>query len=68
MLNIPGPESRRCDGISRRNCLQIGGLALGGLALPEILKAEAASGQRGTAKGIITVLRQVDHRTWIRSI
>jgi len=56
MLNIPGPESRRCDGISRRNCLQIGGLALGGLALPEILQAESASGKRGTAKGIIMVL------------
>jgi len=56
MLTIPGPTSRRCDGISRRSCLQIGGLALGGLALPEILQAEAASGVRNPAKGIIMVL------------
>jgi len=62
MLTIPGPESRYCDGISRRTWLQIGGLALGGLSLPEILRAEAQSGARsGSAskasiKGIIMVL------------
>jgi hypothetical protein len=58
MLTIPGPRSTYCDGISRRRWLQIGGLALGGLALPQILRAEAASGS-GTgnaAKGIIMVL------------
>src|SRR5437899_10076168 len=46
MLSIAGPESRSCDGISRRSCLRIGGLALGGLALPQILRAEAASAVR----------------------
>lgn len=56
MLTIPGPMSRRCDGISRRSCLQIGGLALGGLALPEILRAQAAGGGRKAAKGVIMVL------------
>jgi hypothetical protein len=55
MLTIPGISSRHCDGISRRSCLQIGSLALGGLALPEILRGEATSGQR-TAKGVIMVL------------
>ncbi|MBL4883416.1 MAG: DUF1501 domain-containing protein, partial [Planctomycetaceae bacterium] len=35
-----------CDGISRRNLLQVGSLGLGGLALPHILKAEA----NGSAK------------------
>src|SRR5262245_14520303 len=54
MLSIPGPGSRYCDGMSRRSCLQIGGLALGGLALPEILRAER-DGAR-TAKGVIMVL------------
>ena len=29
-----------CDGISRRSFLQAGGLAMGGLSLPEILAAE----------------------------
>ncbi|HZN36331.1 MAG TPA: DUF1501 domain-containing protein [Pirellulaceae bacterium] len=56
MLTIPGPQARSCDGISRRSCLQIGTLALGGLALPEILRAEAAGGGRQAAKGIIMVL------------
>src|SRR5437762_12368026 len=56
MLTIAGPQSRFCDGMSRRSWLRIGGLALGGLALPEILRAEARSGQRNPAKGIIMVL------------
>jgi hypothetical protein len=44
MLNILGRQpSRFCDGHSRRHFLKVGGLALGGLALPEILQAEAAS-------------------------
>lgn len=56
MLTIPGAKSRYCDGITRRSWLQIGGLAMGGLALPEILRAEASSGTRSRAKGIIMVL------------
>src|SRR6266480_3654816 len=54
MLTIPGPQAR--DGMSRRSGLQIGGLALGGMTLPEILRAEAGSGQRNPARGIIMVL------------
>ncbi len=56
MLTIPGPQSRYCDGMSRRSWLRIGGLALGGMALPDILRAEASSGHRSQAKGIIMVL------------
>ncbi|MBI2823272.1 MAG: DUF1501 domain-containing protein [Planctomycetia bacterium] len=56
MLTIPGSPSRFCSGISRRSWLQIGGLALGGLALPEILRAEAAGGGARRTKGIIMVL------------
>src|SRR5437588_3356706 len=56
MLTIPGPSSANRDRMSRRSWLQIGGLALGGLALPDILRAEAQSGQRHPAKGIIMVL------------
>ena len=41
MLTILGENSGRfCDGYSRRNFLQIGGLALGGACLPQILAAE----------------------------
>jgi hypothetical protein len=53
MLTIPGPR------MSRRSWLQIGGLALGGLALPEILRAQAqnrpGSGD-SRIKGVIMVL------------
>ena len=56
MLTIAGPSSCYCDHISRRSCLRIGALALGGLALPDILRGEAASGVRNPAKGIIMVL------------
>jgi len=56
MLTIAGSESSYCDGISRRSWIKIGGLAMGGLALPEILKAEAASGGRRGIKGIIMVI------------
>jgi hypothetical protein len=49
MLTIAGPGSRFCDGMSRRSCLRIGGLALGGLALPEVLRAEAISGRNSAA-------------------
>ncbi len=56
MLNINGPESRYCDGVSRRSCLRIGSLALGGLALPDILRAEAAASVPRRAKGVIMVV------------
>src|SRR5512147_1711046 len=62
MLTIAGPQSRFCDGMTRRSCLRIGSLALGGLALPQILRAEAESGANAVsasqraAKGIIMLL------------
>lgn len=55
MLTLLGrPGSRgMCDGISRRNFLRIGGLGLAGLSLPQLLKAEAATGKRG--KSVIMI-------------
>jgi len=44
MLNILGPSYRYCDGLSRRSFLQVGGLALGGLSLPQLLQAEQRKG------------------------
>ena len=44
MLNILGRKQQHCDGVSRRHFLRIGGLALGGISLPQVLAAEASSG------------------------
>ena len=44
MLSILGQKpAAYCDGHSRRHFLKIGGLAMGGLALPQVLKAQAAT-------------------------
>ncbi|HEV3120343.1 MAG TPA: DUF1501 domain-containing protein [Isosphaeraceae bacterium] len=56
MLTITGnSQGRFCDGVSRRDFLKIGGLALGGLSLPQILEAEAHAGIRSSHKAIIMV-------------
>lgn len=55
MLKIFGQRAPMCDGLSRRQFLTIGGLALGGAALPQLLRAEQASGVNGHGKGIIMV-------------
>jgi hypothetical protein len=50
------PRKRRfCDGVSRRNFIRIGALGLGGLALPQLLQAEAASGIRRSHKAVIMI-------------
>lgn len=46
---------RYCDGVSRRNFIKIGALGMGGLALPQLLKAEAASGIRRSRKAVIMI-------------
>jgi hypothetical protein len=56
MLTIFGGRSRGyCDGISRRTFLNAGGLALGGLSLPQLLRAEAQSGSGNSHKAVIMV-------------
>ena len=57
MLTILGPRDPRrshCDGVSRRSFLKIGGMALGGLSLPQLLSAEAKAGG-GRHKSVINV-------------
>jgi hypothetical protein len=50
MLTILGnPRHSHCDRVSRRHFLRIGGLAMGGLSLPQILRAEAAAAAPGGA-------------------
>jgi hypothetical protein len=55
MLTIPGHQLSLCDGLSRRSFLQIGGLALGGLTMPQLLRAEQAAGVSAQGKGVIMV-------------
>jgi len=56
MLTITGGGgSRFCDGIKRREFLKIGGLALGGLSLTDVLAAEAQAGVRSSHKAVIMV-------------
>lgn len=54
MLKILGEKKRFCDGVSRRSFLQIGALAMGGVSLPTLLRAEAQSGNR-SHKAVIMV-------------
>ncbi|MES2790153.1 MAG: DUF1501 domain-containing protein [Planctomycetota bacterium] len=58
MLTIQGRNQTFCDGVSRRSFLQIGGLAVGGMAsltLPDVLRAEARAGNSGRHKGVINI-------------
>src|SRR5438045_5271790 len=55
MLTILGPRQQLCDRTSRREFLKIGGLALGGLSLPQILRAEAEAGISGSHKSVIMI-------------
>ncbi len=55
MLTFQGSTQRFCDGVSRRNFLQVGATALGGLTLPGLLRAEAQPGSQPTGKSIINI-------------
>jgi hypothetical protein len=56
MLTIRGPrQGRFCDGLSRRDFLRIGALAMGGVGLRQLLRAEARAGVRRPHKSIIMV-------------
>ncbi|MCZ6792897.1 MAG: DUF1501 domain-containing protein [Planctomycetota bacterium] len=57
MLRILGERAgeRFCDGVSRRSFLEIGGLALGGLTLPDLLRAESRAGIRSSHRAIIMI-------------
>jgi hypothetical protein len=58
MLTIFGQTSRQggfCDGLTRRDFLTIGGSLLGGLTLPQLLRAEAHANVGSSHKAIINV-------------
>jgi hypothetical protein len=56
MITLTGSPTRWCDGVSRREFLQVGGLGTSGLALPELFRARAStppSRDAGRAKACI---------------
>lgn len=58
MLTLLGPKPHRsgfCDGVARRDFLRIGALAMGGLALPGLLRAEAQAGMGRGHKSVIMI-------------
>ncbi|QDV38828.1 DUF1501 domain-containing protein [Tautonia plasticadhaerens] len=55
MMTLGGPSHRYCDGRTRRSFLKIGGLAMGGLGLPHLLRAEQAAGVGRSHKAVIMV-------------
>lgn len=55
MLSVLGQPFKFCDALNRRAFLQLGGLALGGASLPQILKAQHAQGISDNGKGIIMI-------------
>jgi uncharacterized protein DUF1501 len=55
MLSIHGRPQQLCDGWTRREVLTIGALGVGGLALPDLLRAEARLGVGSSRKAIIMI-------------
>jgi hypothetical protein len=76
MLNFLDPAGRQlCDGVTRRHCLHVGSLTLGGLSLPQLLAAQDQSKLArntpslsfGKAKSVIVfglVGGPPQHETW----
>ncbi len=55
MMTLFGDRHRYCDGVSRRSFLKLGGLAMGGLGLADLLRAEAAAGTASGHRSVIMV-------------
>lgn len=55
MLSIQGRPKKLCDGLTRREALRIGSLTLGGLTLPQLLRAEAAANVVNSKKAVIMI-------------
>ena len=50
MLTLLAGTHRFCDGISRRSFLRLGALAMGGLSMPSLLRAEQQRGQSSLSR------------------
>jgi len=56
MLRLGGSRHRFCDGISRRQFLEVGALGVAGLTLADLLRLRAAAGGRSSAKSVIMLV------------
>src|SRR5258708_4503679 len=52
MLTLVSGKQRFCDGIDRRSFLRLGALAMGGLSLPTLLRAQQQAGRSSAESGI----------------
>lgn len=55
MLRLAGKPYRHCDGVTRREFITAGALTIGGLTLPNLLRAESSAGIRTSNKAIINI-------------
>ncbi|MGV2339279.1 MAG UNVERIFIED_CONTAM: hypothetical protein LVR18_36470 [Planctomycetaceae bacterium] len=55
MLTFNGPVRTLCNGVSRRDVLRLGTLSVGGLSLPQLLRAEQQSGAGDSRKAVIMI-------------
>ena len=55
LLHSDRASASLCDGVSRRDFLKIGGLALGGCSLRDLLAAEAQAGIKNSHKAVIMI-------------
>ncbi|MGV3722171.1 MAG: DUF1501 domain-containing protein [Actinomycetota bacterium] len=56
MLSVLGRGTKLCDGVTRREVMRVGGLALGGLTLADLLRQPAeAAPAAGRAKSVILI-------------
>lgn len=55
MLNVWGSPMKSGCGVSRRDFITVGSLGVGGLTLPQLLRAEAGSGQDHRHKSVIMI-------------
>ncbi|QVL32138.1 DUF1501 domain-containing protein [Telmatocola sphagniphila] len=55
MLSLNGYANRLCDGLTRREILKVGALGMGGLSLPNLLRAEQARGILKSQKAVIMI-------------
>ena len=56
MLNFLGSTKTLCDGMTRRDLLKVGALAVGGLTLTDVLRAEQAAGKKSAKSAIMVYM------------